>query len=159
MRTLTVRFIDEPGLVSRLIAWTTNSLWCHTEALSRDGRSWIGAHSGTGVEARPLAWCAPIRERSYALPVADEQYGHAMAWLESKVGTPYSYGDIVGLAVHRRRLGARSHRVICSALMTELLMAAGLRPLNVAEGFEYLITPETLHLSPLFIGRCIHAIG
>lgn len=152
MPNLVIRFIDEPGIVSRLICWQTDSLWCHTEALSRDGQSWIGAHAGTGVQARALDWCKPTREAVYAIPVTDEQYEAAMSWLESKIGTPYNYADIAGLALHAR-MGADDHRVICSALMTEFLMQAGVQPLNCLERYAYLITPETLHLSPVFIGR------
>lgn len=153
---LTIRFIDEPGIISGLISWTTDSLWCHVEALSRDGRQWIGAHSGTGVQARPLDWCTPIRERQYALPVSDDQYEAAMTWLENKVGCPYDYTDIIGLALHKR-IGASDHEIICSACVLLFLMAGGLMPLNCQEGFAYMITPETLHLSPLLIGKCIYS--
>lgn len=152
MSVLTIRFISEPDIVSRLIEWETNSLFCHTEALSRDGQSWIGAHSGTGVQARPLDWCKPIRERRYAVAVSDSSAARAYTWLESKVGTPYNYGDIIGLTLHNR-IGSSDHEVICSALMTQFMQQAGLEPLNVSEGYDYLITPETLHLSPLFIGK------
>lgn len=156
MPNLTIRFIDTPDLVSRLITFTTDSLWCHTESLSRDGKSWIGAHAGTGIQARPLDWCKPIRERRYSIPVTDEQYETAMGWLEEKVGMPYDYTDIVGLAIHKR-IGASKSRVICSAAMLEFMMAASLMPLNCQGNFSYLITPEVLHLSPVFIGRCAYA--
>jgi hypothetical protein len=156
MPTLTIRFIDEPGIVSRLISWTTNSEWCHTEALSRDGQAWIGARAGTGVQARPLDWCHPIRERRYAVPVTQEQYDAAMTWLEAKVGCPYDYRDIIGLALHRRIYAKQ--RVICSALMLLWLMeGAGLLPLNCLSSFAFLVTPETLHLSPIFIGKCVYS--
>jgi uncharacterized protein YycO len=152
MTYITIRFVFEPGLVSKLIGWQTDSLWCHTEALSRDGQSWIGAHAGTGVQARKLNWMKPVREARYAVQVTDEQYDAAMTWLESKIGEPYDYADIVGLALHRR-LGASDHEIICSALMTEFMQNAGIRPLNCLEGYDYLITPETLHLSSVFIGK------
>ena len=159
---LIVRFIDAQDVVSRLINWMTNSLWCHTEAFNPEGGEhggWIGAHAGTGVQDRPFSWCMPTRERVYAVPVTAEQYEKAWTFLNAKVGTPYDYGDIVGLSLHNRRFGRGKKRIICSALMVEFLMAAGLQPLNVIEGFEYLITPETLHLSPLFIGRCVKSVG
>lgn len=152
MPNLTIRFVNEPGLVSGLITWETDSLFCHTEGLSRDGQSWVGAHAGTGVQARPLNWCKPTFETRYAVEVTDAQYDAAMAFMESKIGLPYDYQDIVGLALHKR-LGATDHEVICSAFMTLWLMAGGLFPLNVLGPYAYLITPETLHLSPLFIGR------
>ena len=154
MTNLTIRFIYEPGIVSALIGWETNSLWCHTEALSRDGKSWIGAHAGTGVQARPLDWVKPTREAVYAVPVTDEEAETANVWLESRIGTPYNYTDILGLAIHAR-IGLNRHEIICSAAMLEYLWKASQQPLNVLEGYEALITPETLHLSPIFIGRRI----
>jgi hypothetical protein len=154
MSVLTIRFINEPGIVSRLIDWETNSLFCHTEGLSGDGQSWIGAHAGTGVEARPLDWCVPTFERRYAVPVTDNQYERAMQFMENWKGRPYNYADIIGLALHNRK-GASEHEIICSAFMLLWLQAAGLWPLNALEYYAYLITPETLHLSPIFIGKCI----
>jgi uncharacterized protein YycO len=153
---LTIRFINEADLVSKLIAWQTDSLWIHTEALSRDGKHWIGAHAGTGVQARPLNWCKPTREAVYAVPVTDVQYEAAMAWLEDKLGEPYNYKSIVGIALHVRLTADGT--TDCSALMLAYLMQGGHFPLNCLEGFEYLITPETLHLSPTFIGRKIDPI-
>lgn len=153
MKTLTIRFIGSSDVVSHLIEWTTNSLWCHTEALSRDGQCWVGAHAGTGVQARPLNWCKDTtRQAVYALPVSYDEYERAMTWLASKVGEPYDYKAIVGLALHNR-VGYSDQELICSAFMTEWLMTAGLQPLNCLEHYSYLITPETLHLSPLFIGK------
>lgn len=154
MTNLTIRFIYEPGIVSALIGWETNSLWCHTEVLSRDGKSWIGAHAGTGVQARPLDWANPTREAVYTVPVTDEEANEAYTWLEGQIGKPYSYPDIIGLALHVR-VGLNRHAVICSALVLEFLWKASQQPLNVLEGYEALITPETLHLSPIFIGRRI----
>lgn len=146
-----IRFVNEPDIIAKLITWQTDSLWCHTEALSRDGQSWIGAHAGTGVEARALDWCKTSRERQYLIPLKPAAEDAAMSWLESKIGCQYNYADIVGLALHKRMTS--EHEVICSALMLEYMQQAGLQPLNVMEGYQYLVTPETLHLSPLFIGR------
>lgn len=153
MSALVIRFIDTPGFVSSAITWVTSSLWDHTEALSRDGKSWIGAHAGTGVQARPLDWCKPTREARYAIPVPDVDWNKAHTWLESKIGTPYDYKDIVGILLKRRIWSG--NRVICSALMTQFMQQAGLEPLNILPEYDALVTPETLHLSPLFIGRGI----
>jgi hypothetical protein len=152
MPYLETRFIFDSDLVSRLIGWQTDSLWCHTEGLSRDGKSWVGAHAGSGVQARPLDYCKPLRERRYRVPVTEEQYERAMKFQESKIGTPYNLIDIIGLALHKR-IGASEHEMICSAFEIERYMYAGIYPLNCLEGFAYLVTPETLHLSPIFIGH------
>ncbi|MDE2101613.1 MAG: hypothetical protein KGL39_30485 [Patescibacteria group bacterium] len=151
MPNLIIRFINSPGIISTLIDWETDSLFCHTEALSRDGQHWIGAHAGTGVQARPLDWTTTTRDYRYALEVTEEQYEAAMAFLESKIGTPYDYLDIVGLLFKFRVHDPK--QLICSAFMMEFLAAAGIQPLNCLPDFDYLITPETLHLSPIFIGK------
>lgn len=156
MPFLTIRFIYEPGIISKLIGWQTDSLWCHTEGLSRDGKSWIGAHAGTGVQARPLDWCKPTREAVYAVPVSQGEYERAMTFLESKLGEPYNYESILGLALHVRLTA--SGTTDCSALMLAYLMQGGHFPLNCLEGFEYLISPEVLHLSSIFIGRRVASI-
>lgn len=152
MPSLTIRFINEPGILYRIIDWETDSLFVHTEGLGRDGQSWVGAHAGTGVQSRPHDWCKPTFERRYALTVTDEQYEAAMQFMDSKIGCPYNYSDIIGLALHSRK-GASDHEIICSAFMLLWLMAAGFEPLNVLPEYNFLITPETLHLSPIFIGK------
>jgi hypothetical protein len=150
---LTIRFIGAYDITSKLIEWSTNSLWCHTEALSRDGSTWIGAHAFTGVQARPLDWCkTTVRVATYAVVVSDTDYERSMTWLEHRIGTKYDYTGVFGLAVHKR-INGDAPRVDCSMLMLGYLMLAGLQPLNCLESYAYLVTPETLHLSPLFIGR------
>jgi hypothetical protein len=153
---LTIRFVDEADWVSRAITWTTNSLWCHTETLNRAGTGWTGAHAGAGVETRSLTWVKPSRERRYAIPVTQAAFDAAHTWLEAQHGQRYNYQDILGLFFHKRIWSPQ--RVICSQLMLEFMQAAGLRPLNVLPGYDALITPETLHLSSLFIGRSIPTI-
>jgi len=152
---LILRFIYTEALVSLLIGWRTDSLWCHCEALSRDGQHWIGAHALTGVEPRPLNWCEPTRERRYAIPVTQGEYEAAMAWLEAKVGEPYNYADILGMALGVR-MGASEHEIVCSALMTEWLIAGSQWPANCEPGSTYLVTPEMLHFSSFFLNRCIY---
>lgn len=155
---LVIRFIGAHDAMGRLIQLATNSLWCHTEALSRDGAQWIGAHAFTGVQARPLNWCDPSREALYALPVSAAMYDRSMTWLEeqARIRRKYDYKGIFGLALHRRLHAGGA--LDCSNLMLRYMWQAGLQPLNCLEGFAYLVTPETLHLSPVFIGRRINGL-
>lgn len=156
MKTLTIRFINASDIVSKLITGDTFSLICHTEGMNRAGDGWVGAHAFTGVESRPLNWCRnKTWERRYEIPVTDEQYDAAMKFMESKIGTPYNYRSIAGLFLHDRRLTNRT-RIDCSDLMLQWLWAAGQTVLNVRSGESWMITPEILHISPLFIGRCTH---
>jgi hypothetical protein len=149
-----IRFINSPGLVSGAINWVTNSLWDHAEIITESG-SYIGAHAGSGIEDRPADYCIPIRERRYSIPCTQDQLDRAMSYARSKIGTPYDYKDIVGLLFHDRRLNSSS-REICSAFTFDAAWAGGIMMLNCLPEFEYLITPETLHLSSCLIGNCTY---
>jgi hypothetical protein len=150
-----IRFINSDDFVGRAIDWTTNSLWDHAEIETDEG-TYIGAHAGSGVEERAAEYCKPSRERRYAIPVTADQHARMMAFARSKIGTPYNYLDIAGLFLHDRRLNS-GHRAICSVFVFDAAIAADFYLLNVLPGFTYLITPETLHLSPLLIGRCTYS--
>jgi uncharacterized protein YycO len=149
-----IRVINSAGFVSEAIDWATNSLWDHTEIGTESG-TWIGAHDDGGVQERPANYCMPTRERRYAIPVTDEQYEKIMGFARREIGTPYDFADIAGLLVHDRKIDA-PHRFICSAFVTAAGMAGDVNLLNVEPGFEYLITPEAVHLSPLLIGNCTY---
>src|SRR5487761_1745718 len=107
-----LRFINNPGLVGKLIDWETNSLMDHVEIETGAG-TWIGAHADGGVEERPADYCKPTWERRYSIPCSQTQADLAMAYARSKIGTPYAFEDIFGLALHNRNLGGK-HAEICS---------------------------------------------
>lgn len=156
MPNLTIRFINARDIVSKLVSGETFSLICHTEGLNRAGDAWIGAHAFTGVEARPLDWCKNLTwERRYSIPVSDEQYESAMEYMEQSIGIKYNYRGILGLLFHNRRWNNQS-RMDCSEFMFRWLWAGGKMSLNVAAGYQWRVTPETLHLSSLLIGRCVY---
>lgn len=159
-----IRFVNSPGFVGSSIDWATNSLFDHTEiGNNEDGgidsaTGWIGAHAGSGVENRALDYLAPSRERRYAVPVTDDQHARILAFAKSKIGTPYDYADIAGLLFHDRKINS-IHKLICSMFGIQCAQAGDLQMLNVLPEFTYLITPETLHLSPVLIGNLTYAIG
>lgn len=155
MAKFTIRFINSDDLVGHLIDWTTNSLWDHAEIATEAG-TYIGAHAVSGIEERPAGWCKPSRERRYAIPCTDEQLAKIMAFARSKIGTPYNYRDIIGLFLHDRGINSNS-RAICSEFVFQAAVAGGLWLLNVLPDYSHLVTPETLHLSPLLIGHCTYS--
>jgi hypothetical protein len=129
----------------------------HCEGLSRDGQSWIGAHAWTGIEARPLDWADKdlLWERRYSIPVTDAQYKLAMAYMEASIGVKYDYRGILGMVLRQRKMYS-TDRMDCSQFMCNWLMAAGLFPLNVLPMATWMVSPEMLHLSSLFIGKCVY---
>jgi uncharacterized protein YycO len=152
MAHLGMRFINGSGFIAHAIDWTTNSLFDHAELLTPEG-TYIGAHAGSGIQERPADYCKPTREKRYAIPCTDEQLAKAMTYARSKIGEPYNYQDILGLFLHNRRIDGKG-RSICSTFVFDAAWIAGIMMLNCTPGYSYLITPETLHLSPLLIGHC-----
>ena len=157
MAHITIRFIQDRGLLSSVIAWVTASLFSHVELGTPEG-TWIGAHSPDGIQERPLFYCYPVREYVYELPCTQQQSDDLLQYARAAIGTPYNYRDIAGLLFHARTLTSPS-RAICSEFVIKTLMRVGIRPLNVLEDFSYLITPETLHLSPMLIGKMVKKVG
>jgi hypothetical protein len=157
MPNLVIRFIRTTGFVSRAICFITFSYEDHVEALNRAGDAWVGAHAGTGIQARPLSWAdsSLLWSREYTIPVTDEQYERAMAFQESAIGKKYNYLGCLGV-LFRRRKWNNPLRKDCSEHVFELLTAAfgGMPPMNVEPEYSWTITPESLHTAALFIGKC-----
>lgn len=151
MALFRVRFIAEHGFISWTIRRVTFSDFSHCEIVSEDEQSYIGAHAGAGVQERPANYCTVSFERRYAVPVTDEQLRRGMAYARMRIGTPYNYADIGGLLAHRN--WTTKQRVICSQFVFDTFMAMGVQVLNVLPQYDFRVTPDTLHLAPLFIGR------
>lgn len=149
-----LRFINNPGLIGKLIDWETNSLMDHAEIETETG-TWIGAHASGGVEERAADYCSPTWERRYSIPCSQTQLDLAMAYARSKIGTPYDFADIFGLLLHNRHFNTKK-AAICSMFVLTAAIHGEIKMLNVLPEFAYLITPETLHLSPLLIGNCTY---
>ena len=154
-----IRFILCKGFTSRAIARVTGSLFSHVEFGTPEG-TWIGAHIGGGIQERAANYCSPVREYVYEIPATDEQEKEALLWMRSNIGTGYNVLDIIGLLFQLRSLRSQ-HRYICSQFCAEgLLKTFGVsNVLNVRDDWAYRITPETLHLSPIFVGRLHKKVG
>ncbi len=150
---LTLRFIAERDLISAAIREVTFSEWSHVELLTPEN-TWLGAHADGGIAVRHFDYANPDRERRYSLPVTVDQLERILAYARSQIGTRYNFEDIAGLLLHRNL--TQNNRQICSMFVFEALWQGGLRMLNVLPGFSNLVTPETLHLSPLLIGQCTY---
>lgn len=153
MAVITVRFVTSNSFISRSIRWATNSLFSHVEFGTPEG-TWIGAHAGEGVQERAANYSKPTLDYIYDVPCADSQQAYLLRWARSQIGTKYNLMDIGGLLLHTRKLDTPG-RVICSEFCTDgLLKTFGpYKVLNVLPEYSFLVTPEMLHLSPLFTGH------
>jgi hypothetical protein len=152
-----LRFINNPGIVGKLIDWQTNSLWDHVEIETETG-TYIGAHFDGGIQERPADYCKPTRERRYSIPCSQTQLDLIMASARADIGTPYNFRGILGLALHSRKFND-PHRAFCSEFALEKSEVGRVWMLNTAPGWEYLITPEILHTSLALRGNCTYSFG
>jgi len=158
MSAFKIRYVNGTGIIAVGINWVTNSLWDHVEIDS--GTGWIGAHAGTGIQNRPYDYCVPTRERRYSLACSQKQIDTILASAFKDVGTGYNYLDILGLMFKNRKLDTQG-REICSQWVCSKAYEGAIYMLNCQPGYMQLITPETLHLSPLhmpeFYGECTYS--
>lgn len=149
---IVVRFIKGGSFVSKAIAFLTNSYFSHVEFGTPEG-TWIGAHAGDGVQERAANYCNPVRDYRYEISCTSAQQAHLLEWARSFVGkTKYNYLDIIGLLIHCRKLNSPDRDICDQFVFLGLNVIFPGRVMNVLPKFAYLLTPETLHLSPLFVG-------
>lgn len=120
-----IRFVKSDDLISMAIRVDTLSKVSHTEAVLRDGTI-IGAYPG-GVARQPNDWDATSTDQMFVdVPCSAPTIEAWENWLVSKIGTPYDFAAITGLALHRDM--HTEGTTICSALMID-----GLRHLGIVD--------------------------
>jgi hypothetical protein len=130
---------------------------------------YLGAHAGSGIQFRALNYLTPTRERRYKKPITLEEANNAGMTIEAlfeafvvavfkRVGTPYAMSDIMALLFHTRKLTPLT-REICSEFGFVAPAEVGIYFLNAELEYAPLITPETLHLSPRWMGHCVYSSG
>jgi hypothetical protein len=159
MATIRIRFVASPTFIGSAIRWVTDSIFNHVEFGTPEG-TWIGAHVHSGIQERPANYAVVSREYVYEIPCTDEQQALLLKWARSKIGTKYNRTDILGLLIKNRKL-TTPHQYICSQFCIDglLFVFGARRVLNVLTGFSYLVTPEMLHLSPIFVGNLVKRVG
>jgi hypothetical protein len=153
-----IRFVASAGFVGAAIRRVTGSLFQHVEFGTPDG-TWIGAHDKGGIQERPAGYAVETREYVYEIPCTKAQQEKLLTWARSKIGTKYNFLDILGLLIQNRTLHS-PNRFICSQFCTNGLLEVfgAAQVLNVLGSWTYRITPETLHLSPIFVGRMVKKV-
>lgn len=149
-----LRFVTSTDLSSRLIRFQAGVSMpftpSHAEALSQDGKSYIGAHIDGGIMRRPVGYDADTlmvlpdgskSERIISIPCTSEQEAAFYAFVEAHVGEPYDWMAILGFIateVHLHDVGT----IFCSAFMAGALRAKG------CEIFRWPLTVPFHHISP-----------
>lgn len=148
---ITLRFVTSDDPLSKLIR--TQAGICmpftpsHVEALSRDGKSYVGQHYDGGMQSRPVGYDAGARglkEKLVPLAADDIMTDHFHAYCESKIGMPYDWKSIVSFAAPDINLHDFNH-LICSAIITAALRSCGYFPMPLTVPFHH-ISPRDLLL-------------
>jgi hypothetical protein len=115
----------------------------HTEALSRDKKSYIGQHIDGGMLARPVGYDSnhKIQEILVHLPATEAQYNSFYNCIESHIGDSYDWEAILDFIDPAWNLHERKHE-ICSAVMS-LGLCAKPNPY-----FAYGLAVPYYHISP-----------
>lgn len=147
-----IRFVTSTDMVSRLIRLEAGVSMpytpSHAEALSQDGRFYIGAHFEGGILRRPVGYDAASlmtlpdgskSERIVSLPCTPEQEAAFYAFVEKHVGESYDWKAILGFVAPDFHMHDFGH-IFCSAFMTD-----GLR---TCEWFRWPLTKPFHRISP-----------
>lgn len=150
---IVVRFIAQSDLVSAGIRKVTGSLFSHVEFGTPEG-TWIGAHWADGIQERPANYCQTTLDYRYEIPCTDLALADHLLTIRKAIGTVYNKKDILGLMFQSRTLTGAQGAICSQFCCGELLRVYGAaKVLNVLPNWTYRITPEILHLSPIFVGR------
>jgi hypothetical protein len=151
-----IRFVTGNDLVSRLIRLQGGVSMpftpSHVEALTQDGKSYLGAHAVGGVALRSVGYDldqlmtlpdGSRSERIVSLMCSDETEQAFYRFAASKLGEPYDWKAILGF-IDPSHLHDLDH-IICSAFMTQALRECGYFPAPLTVPFHH-ISPRDLFL-------------
>ena len=146
MTSVTLRFVGQASLGSRVIGWFSAGHLSHVDAVLPDG-TLFGAYEAraggypTGCVARSPDYISPLRAALVEVPCTGEQLARFLAYLMAQSGKGYDWWVIAGFLLGRewRSRG----RWICSELQAAALSAAGILPETVLLGANK-ITPMAL---------------
>lgn len=150
---ITLRFVTADDPLSRLIRTQAGISMpftpSHVEALSRDGKAYVGQHLDGGMQARPIGYDAGqkgVKEKLVSLPCEQAQFDAFHDFCDSKIGEPYDWKSIFSFAAPDINLHI-PQAAICSAMMTAALRAKGCEyfPMPLTVPFHH-ITPRDLML-------------
>ena len=119
----------------------------HVEALTRDGKGYIGQRFNGGMQARPIGYDAGesnLKEKLVELPADETMTAQFHGYCESKIGMAYDWKSIISFAAPDLNLHDVNH-LICSAIMTAALRSCGYFPMPLTVPFHH-VSPRDLFL-------------
>jgi hypothetical protein len=129
----------------------------HVEFWDPKTNPFIGARSKGGVQERPADYCKVNWDRRYATPCTQEQADGVLADARAHIGQKYDYKAILGIFL-RNNLHSDG-KEICSEFWTSVMQGRKFDVLNVDPQFVFKITPEMVHISPIFLRKCFYKVG
>jgi hypothetical protein len=154
--SIKIRFVTGNDLASRFIRLQAGVAMpftpSHVEALTQDGKNFLGAHAEGGVALRPVGYDAdqlltlPDGSKSeliVSLLCSDEQETEFYKFAEAKLGEQYDWKAILGFVdpAHEHEL----NHIICSAFITQCLRACRYFPAPLVVPFHR-VSPRDLFL-------------
>jgi hypothetical protein len=142
-----LRFVQGNSIVSQAIVARENVAMpftpSHVEAVSRDGKSYIGAHIEDGIRSRPIGYDIDTMAHELILDLGIEGDAAAFAYMESKIGEPYDWHGILDFILPSN-FHAPDH-AFCSAFMALTLRKKGFFEWPLASP-AHMISPRDLLL-------------
>lgn len=121
-----IRFVTSDDTISSMIRLQAGVCMpftpSHTEALTQDGKFYIGAHIDGGIQARPVGYDKFLHEKIVEIPCSQSQETAFYGFVHSKIGEPYDWKSILSFVDPEINLHTQNH-LICSAMMTAALRA------------------------------------
>lgn len=148
---ITLRFVTADDPLSKLIRMQAGISMpftpSHVEALSRDGKSYVGQHFDGGMQARPIGYDATekgVKEKLVDLPCEQSKFEVFHTFCESMLGQSYDWKSIFSWIAPDFNLHI-PETAICSAIMTAALRHCGYFPMPLTVPFHH-ISPRDLFL-------------
>ncbi len=151
MPMITLRFVTSDDMLSKMIRMQAGVCMpftpSHVEALSRDGKAYVGQHIDGGMQARPIGYDAADngrREKLVALPCEPAQFTAFHDFCDAKIDESYDWKAILGFTAPAIHLHL-PETAICSAIMTLALRACNYFPMPLVVPAHH-ISPRDLML-------------
>jgi hypothetical protein len=148
---ITLRFVTSDNPLSAMIRTQAGISMpftpSHVEAMTRDGKGYVGERFDGGMQAKPIGYDADekgLQQKLVPLPADDAMSDAFHDFCESKINEPYDWKSIFSFAVPDINEHSLDH-LICSAMMTAALRACGYFQMPLTVPFHH-ISPRDLML-------------